>query len=99
MVNWIINKFLLSWLKGVLDKLPLSGYKTVLGVVLAVLTALAPLIPIDEVRTLLAVVAEALKAVGVSDPASGSFEASIVLVIVGAVHKLLKWLEERNKQS
>jgi ABC-type amino acid transport system permease subunit len=89
-MNWLIKTFALKYLKGLLDKLPLNGYKTVAGVVLAVLVVVVPLIPVPLLQELVLFVVEFLRSAGIQEPVSTTLEGSIALVIIGAIHKLLK---------
>lgn len=89
-MNWLVKTFALKYLKGLLDKLPLNGYKTVAGVALSVLAVMVPLIPVPLLQELVLFVIEFLRNAGISEPVSTTLEGGIVLVIVGAIHKLLK---------
>lgn len=87
--NFIVRKVLLGVLKGLLDKLPLSGRKTVLSVLVLfvgeLISYFGPRIPFD-----LGYFLEVLKSAGDYTIAAGTAGA-----ITGVIHKVLKWLDER----
>ena len=95
-MNWLIKTFALKYLKGLLDKLPLDGYKTIAGVVLSVLVVIVPMIPIPLLQELVNFVVDFLRQSGISEPGTSTFEGGIVLVIVGAIHKLLKAVDGKE---
>ena len=88
MNNWIIQKFLLGWLKEQLGKIPGDGIKTVLGLLLIVLGVLAKACLVAPAMWC-AVVPTLTDLLGGLDPAHIT-DAGIVALVVGVVHKLLK---------
>lgn len=87
--NIIVRKILLGALKGLLDKLPLDGRKTIVAVVVLILGEVmayfGPRIPFD-----LGYFLDIIKQTG-----EYAIDAGIAGTIVGVTHKLLKWIDER----
>lgn len=87
-MNWLINIVVMKWVKGLLDKLPLNNYKTIIGVVLFVLTIVSQAVP--ESSPFIGPILELLKphAVLIQDVALST-------VLTGLIHKLLKYFESK----
>lgn len=86
-----VEKLLLTYFKGLLDKLPGSGYKTILGVILLILSQLIVAAP--EYAPFLQPVLDFLNLLpgGYIDVVT---DASIVTIVMGLVHKLLKYFKK-----
>lgn len=84
-MNWIINKLLLGYLKGFLDKLPGNGAKTVLGIVILVLGEVIKALP--QYSGVLSPVFDFIRQL----PADPVTDIGIVTLVTGVVHKVLKW--------
>lgn len=95
-MNFVIKLLLSKYVKGLLDKLPLNQYKTVLGVILMVLASIAPMIPEPSIQSLFLALGDLLRGAGIAEPASAAYEFSVGVVIVGAFHKLLKYLDGKK---
>ena len=86
----IIQKILFnSFLKKLLDKIPLNGYKTVLGVMLAVAAGVMYVAP-AQYQIAIQVLIEVLNTLGAQPPVEGTLEAGLVAILVGTIHKYLK---------
>lgn len=89
-MDWFVKKFLLSYLKKFLDKFPLDGLKTVLGIILIVVGELIKLLP--DYAGPLAFLLDILKELG----GAPITEAGFVTLITGLVHKALKYYADRR---
>lgn len=85
--NWIVEKFLVGYLKSWLDSLPFNGWKSVLGILLVVFGEMLKAMP--QYSGPLSAVIDILRALP-SDPVT---DMGILALIVGAVHKVLKALK------
>lgn len=87
-MNWLVEKFLLKYVKGILDKLPADGLKVALGVALLILHEL------DKVYGGTPYGAVILWAINFVNGLGGSpdtvLNISIATVLIGALHKTLK---------
>lgn len=92
MKDWFVKKFLIGYLKGFLDKFPLDGLKTVLGILLIVLGELSKFLP--EYGGPFSFLIEILQQLG-GQPIT---EAGLVALITGLVHKALKYYADRGKK-
>lgn len=100
-MNWIkeyiLQKFLLDFVKSKLDKLPGNGWKTVLGIVELVLGLL--LVQLPEFRGPLQFLIDLLNQLGpdpITDMGIVALVKGIVTTLVGIIHKILK--KEEAKQ-
>jgi len=91
MKDWFVKKILMGYLKGFLDKLPADGLKTILGIILIVASELVKLLP--EYSGPLSFVLDLLKQLG----AAPIQDAGIVALLVGLVHKALKYADRGKK--
>lgn len=97
--NWIVQKLIMSWLKGLLDKLPLDGLKTVLGVILAgigVVLKFYPAGPVFEIANYALELMRTMDIAPVTDPATLTIISGSVTAVIGAIHKLLKRKEAKD---
>lgn len=85
--DYIVKTFLVSYLKGLLDKLPFNGWKSVIGILLIVLGEMLKVLP-PQYAGPLSLVMSVLQQLP-SDPVT---DMGIVTLIVGCVHKVLKAL-------
>lgn len=83
----IVEKFLLSWVKGALDKIPGNGYKTLLGVLLLVLGVIIQALP--QYAPFVQPLIDFMNYLPI-DPIT---DMGIVTLITGLVHKVLKLLK------
>lgn len=85
MKDWIMKTFLVGWLKEkLLDKLPLSGFKRLIGVLLLVLSILMQAMP--QYVPMLQFVADILNSLNpeiIQD-------AGVISLVTGTIHWLLK---------
>lgn len=89
-MNWIEKLLVSKFVKGWLDKLPLSGWKTVLGVVIFIAAEVAKLSP--EYGPIINWVVELIR------PYADTFsDVGIAAIITGAIHKIAKWIEAKRK--
>ena len=88
-MNWLVQKFVLGWLKTELDKIPGNGIKLAFGVVLLILEEIKKACVL-AVLAYCSYVDPAIKLFGDLHPAVVE-NTAITLIVVGAVHKLLKW--------
>jgi hypothetical protein len=86
-----VEKLLLTYFKGLLDKMPGSGYKTILGVIVLIVSQLIVAAP--EYAPFLEPVLSFLNLLpgGYIDIVT---DASIVTIVTGLVHKLLKYFKK-----
>ena len=87
-MKWLLDFLFKRFLKNLLDKLPLNNYKSLIGIILLVLSAAisSDVIP-SELRAVLLAVVEYLK------PYAGVItDVGIATFVTGAVHKVLKWI-------
>lgn len=84
-MNWLERIIVSKYLKGWLDKLPLNGLKTALGVAIIVLGAVAQLKP--EYAGIINWLIDILKPY-----AELITDAGIITLITGVVHKGTKWV-------
>lgn len=88
MVTWIKKLLLSKYIKGFLDKLPLEGYKTYLGIALLILDAAVKFYGEGTVTgTVLKTIMDVLHSVNGVVPIQ---DAGIILLVTGLVHKILK---------
>jgi len=93
--NWIVKTLLAKWLKGLLDKLPLNGLKTIVGSLMVALGVLLQKFPTGPVAEGLRYLLDLLQTVGappIVDPDVKTMIAGAVLAILGIIHKVLKRL-------
>jgi len=84
-MNWLERLFVSKYLKGWLDKIPGNGFKTVLGLILVALGAVAQLKP--EYAGIINWLVELLK------PYSDAItDAGIISLVVGVIHKIAKYI-------
>lgn len=83
MKDWIVKKFLLGYVKGFLDKLPMDGYKTLLSVLLLLITVAIQVLP--QYAPFLIPIAELLRPY-----ADVLVDVTLGTAVTGAVHKVLK---------
>lgn len=84
-MNWLEKLLVSKFVKGWLDKIPGNGFKTVLGVLLIALGAVAQLKP--EYATIINWV------IGIVQPyATAITDAGIAALITGVIHKIAKWV-------
>jgi len=87
MFSWIQKYFIKKFIKGLLDKLPADGQKTLVGILLVVLGAVASFYGADSsVGAIIAFAIETLKSIE-HVPAE---QLGGVITLVGLIHKLLK---------
>lgn len=94
MKDWILKTFLMSWLKGKLDKLPLNGLKMALGVVLLLLAEL--LKSLDPSQASYSIVKLLIEVVSYLGP-DNITDAGLVAIVVGALHKILKYFDGKSE--
>ena len=94
-MDWIKNFFITRFLKGLLDKLPANNKKTILGVILLVLSVLQQMFPDNPVAPMLQAVLDLLKSMGAEDLQT----LSIGVVVTGLIHKLLKLIFKEEKKD
>lgn len=91
--DWIVKKLIMGYLKGFLDKLPLNGLKTALGVVV-VLVGLAlkayPAGPVFEIAKMILEVLNTMSVAPVTNPADLTIISGAFWAVVGLIHKLMK---------
>lgn len=90
-MNWLERLIVSKYLKGWLDKLPLNGMKTALGVVIIVLGVIAQLKP--EYAAIINWLIEILKPY-----AELITDAGILTLITGVVHRVSKWVAGRASE-
>ena len=92
MVNWLKKIILSKYIKGFLDKLPLDGYKTYIGLLLLILGAAVQFYGESSVTgAALKAVIDVLKTVNGVIPIE---DAGVIALVVGLVHKILKQLSK-----
>lgn len=85
--NWVIQKFLLGYVKDLLDKVPGNGIKTALGVLLYVLDVLKPFYIATPYGVYIAM---AIEFIDQLSPVPFK-DISLGVAITGVVHKVLKY--------
>ena len=89
--DWLFNSFVMGYVKGGLDKLPLDGYKTVISIIAYVLMLAIQALP--QYAPFLQPIADILK------PYAGPIEdVSIAGIITFLFHKLLKYIEPKPEE-
>ena len=88
MLNWLRSKFVLQIIKALLDKLPADGKKTWLGLILLIVGAAAEFFQGQFPGEILQAIADLIKGMNYEDVAG----TGLGIVIVGLVHKVLKWI-------
>lgn len=88
--NWFVEKFLIKYVKGVLDKLPADGLKVALGLVLLVLHELDVVYGGTQYGAIILWLINFINGLGGSPDVVQNI--SIATIIIGAVHKSLKLL-------
>lgn len=94
MKDWLVKKFLMSYLKGWLDKLPMNGLKLALGVVLLLLGEL--LKTLDPSQSSYSIVKALMEIVAYLGP-DNITDAGLVALVVGALHKVLKYFDGKSE--
>lgn len=97
--DWVIQKFIMSWLKSFLEKLPFNGMKTVLGVAVAALGVLMHLAGAGPVYDYAKMALEFLNTMNIpviTDPSIITMITGGVYALWGASHKLIKRKEVRD---
>lgn len=89
-MNWIIRTFVAKYLKGILDKLPGDGWKTVLGLLLLVLGEVLKVLP--EYAPIIAPVIELINSLG----PNVITDLGIITLATGLVHKIAKWISSKH---
>lgn len=89
-MNWIVQTFVAKWLKGLFDKLPGNGWKTVLGLLLLVLAEIGKLSP--EYAPVINTVINLINSLG-PDVIT---DMGVVALVTGLVHKLAKWVAKKQ---
>jgi hypothetical protein len=93
-MDWLVNKFLLKYVKGILDKIPPNGLKTALGVLLLVLGELAKVYGGTPYG------ATILWAINFANSLGGTPDTVVNIglggIIIGLVHKILKLLKQEK---
>ena len=87
-MGWLQKILISRWVKGILDKLPGNGFKSAIGILLIVLGAIGSAKP--EYAGMINWVIDLLKPY-----ASEITDAGIVSVVIGVVHKIIKWITGR----
>jgi len=85
--NYIFKSAASQALKAILDKIPGSGGKTILGVLLIVLSAVAQSVPSAPYIAFVKILIDVVNQLG----PNVIQDAGLVAVVVGAVHKILKF--------
>jgi hypothetical protein len=98
--DWVVQKLIMSWLKGFLEKLPFNGMKTVLGVVVAALGALMRLAgaghPVFDYAQMALEFLNTLNIPVITDPSILAMITGGVYALWGAAHKLIKRKEAKD---
>lgn len=92
-MNWIIRTFVAKWLKGLLDKIPGDGKKTILGFLLLILGELLKILP--EYAPFIAPVIELLNSLG-PDVVDVITDMGVITLAVGLVHKIAKLFAKKT---
>lgn len=100
MINWIKKILLSKYIKGVLDKLPLNGKKTYLGLVLLVIGVVIEAIgkgtPTGQILLVVYDVLKNIEGINIiSDPAVIAIISGTVSTFLGLFHKALKKVEAK----
>lgn len=92
MIDYIIKKLAESRLKRLLDDLPFDGMKTVIGVLILILSAAAAYYQgtNPQYAQIIQWVIDLLQNLDPADVGG----VSLVVIITGLVHKLLKWIDK-----
>ena len=86
-MGWLKEMLLKKYIKGLLDKLPLDGKKTILGILMLVgSVALQYVGPQHQAAELLQTAIDFLNSLGADDYRN----AGLVTILVGVLHKFLK---------
>lgn len=80
---WFVEKLVMGYIKGFLDKLPLDGYKTILSVLFLLITVASQVLP--QYAPILVPIAEMLKPY-----VNILTDVSIGTMTLGLFHKVLK---------
>lgn len=98
MKDWIVQKFLLKYVKGFLDKLPANGLKVAFGIALVILHELNLVYGGTPYGAMILWVINFINGLGGSPDTV--LNISLVTLIIGAIHKSLKLLglEKQNEE-
>lgn len=91
--DWIVKKLIMGYLKGLLDKLPLNGLKTVLSVVVVIVGLVLKAYPVGPVYEIAKLVLEFLNTMDiapVTNPADLTIISGAFGAVTGLIHKYLK---------
>lgn len=100
MFNWLKKLLLSKYIKGVLDKLPLNGKKTYLGLVLLivgiVIEAIGKGTPTGQILLVVYDVLRNIEGINIiTDPAVIAIISGTVSTVLGLFHKLLKKVDAK----
>lgn len=96
-MNWLIEKFLLRYVKGILDKLPADGLKTALGVALLILHELDVLYGGTKYGSIILWLINFINGLGGSPDTV--LNISVATILIGALHKSLKLLGYEKEKA
>lgn len=94
-MDWIMQKFLLKYVKGFLDKLPANGVKTALGILLIILNELGKVYGGTPYGSVILWVVNFINGLGGSPEAVTTIGLGTALV--GLVHRALKIFGQEPK--
>lgn len=89
-MSWLLKTIVGKYLKGILDKIPGNGWKTLLGILLVIIGELIKVIP--EYAPILQPVFDLIGYLG----PDAVTDIGIVTLITGLVHKIAKWVSDKK---